>query len=166
MINITGSQLVAHGVGDYILQSNWMANTKTTKSVACLAHVVTYTLPFLCLTFSWKALLFIAGTHFVIDRWRLARYVVWAKNFLAPKWMTPDGSSEVPATLSYPNGVAPDPANPLKGATLVSVRNLPWAYCSRTGYGPETPVWLATWLMIIADNTMHAICNGIALTWL
>ncbi|MCF1193601.1 hypothetical protein LRR18_18600, partial [Mangrovimonas sp. AS39] len=43
-------------------------------------HGLTYTIPFLFLTLSPLALLVIAGTHMVIDRYRLARYVVWAKN--------------------------------------------------------------------------------------
>lgn len=28
------------------------------------------------------------------------------------------------------------------------------------------PPWLSVWLLIIADNTLHLICNGIALAWL
>jgi len=79
---ITADQLLIHALGDYVLQTNWMANEKTKRSVAALAHVVTYTLPFLALTQSWLALAVICGTHFVIDRWRLARFVVFAKNWL------------------------------------------------------------------------------------
>lgn len=145
MFEIPGTQLVAHAVGDYVLQSDWMASTKTSKSVACLAHVVTYSVPFLVLTTSWKALLFIAGTHFIIDRWRLARYVVWAKNFLAPRWIVrtrPDGS----LTIQDP------------------IRNLSWAECKANGYPPDRPVWLTTWLLIICDNTMHVLCNAVALS--
>ncbi len=82
---ITAEQVLAHAVGDYILQSDWMANEKTKKSVAAAAHALTYTLPFLFLTQNPAALTVIAGTHFVIDRWRLARFVVYAKNFLAPR---------------------------------------------------------------------------------
>lgn len=81
---ITADQLVAHAVGDYILQSDWMANEKTKRSLAALAHVVCYGLPFIFLSPSLLALATIVGTHFVIDRWRLARYVVWAKNWLGP----------------------------------------------------------------------------------
>jgi hypothetical protein len=81
---ITADQLVCHAVGDYVLQSDWMANAKTKRSVACLAHVATYALPFLFLRPSWAALAIIVGTHFVIDRWRLARFVCWLKNFLGP----------------------------------------------------------------------------------
>lgn len=77
---ITADQALLHVLGDYLIQSDWMATEKTKRSVAALAHVVSYTLPFLLLTTSWSALLVVAGTHFVIDRWRLARYVCWAKN--------------------------------------------------------------------------------------
>lgn len=124
----TANQIVAHLVGDYILQSHWMATTKTTKTVAAAAHALVYTLPFLLLTQSMLALAIIVGTHFAIDRWRLARYVVWLKNFIAP------------------------PGN-----------NPTWAECGNTGYHNDTPPWLAVWLLIIADNTLHLICNALAL---
>lgn len=81
----TTNQLMVHLVSDYVLQSDWMANTKTKQSFACLVHVVLYGLPFLLLTTSWKALLIIVTTHFIIDRWRLARHVSYVKHFLAPK---------------------------------------------------------------------------------
>lgn len=76
----TADQFVAHAIGDYILQSHWMATQKTKNSVAAGVHAVTYTLPFLLITQSWQALLLIMGTHFLIDRFRLARFVVWFKN--------------------------------------------------------------------------------------
>jgi hypothetical protein len=81
---VTADQLIAHAVGDYVIQSDWMATEKTKRSLAALIHVVTYALPFLFLTREPLALGFIAGTHFVIDRWRLARYVCWAKNWPWP----------------------------------------------------------------------------------
>ncbi len=59
-----------------------MATEKTKKSIAALAHVLTYGLPFLFLRPSVQAMVFIVVSHFVIDRWRLARYVVWAKKTL------------------------------------------------------------------------------------
>lgn len=76
----TADQLVAHAVGDYILQSHWMATQKTKNSFAAAVHAVTYTLPFLLITLSPVALAIICGTHFLVDRFRLARFVVWAKN--------------------------------------------------------------------------------------
>lgn len=82
---ITADQLIAHAIGDYVLQSDWMANEKTKRSVAAAAHAISYALPFLFFRPSPLALVVIVGTHFLIDRFRLARFVVFAKNFVAPK---------------------------------------------------------------------------------
>jgi hypothetical protein len=82
---ITADQLLAHAIGDYVLQSDWMANEKTKQSFAAACHAVFYTLPFLIFRPSYGALMVICGTHFIIDRWRLARYVVYTKNFLSPR---------------------------------------------------------------------------------
>ena len=72
-------QLVAHLFGDYVLQpcGQWLAVKKTEKFYVALLHAFFYTLPFLLLTQSWKALLVVWLTHAVIDRWRLA--FKWAK---------------------------------------------------------------------------------------
>lgn len=123
---ISADQILAHLVGDYILQSDWMANEKRKKTVAAVIHGLTYTLPFLFLTTSVWAIWFIFLTHVIIDRFGLARYVVWAKN------------------RPYPG-------------------SLPWKDCTGTGYPPDRPPFLAVWLLIIADNTLHLICNGFAL---
>lgn len=78
------AELIAHMAGDYVVQSDWMAQTKTANHLPAAAHALSYAACFLPLTRDPKRLAFIAGTHFVIDRWRLARHVVWAKNQLAP----------------------------------------------------------------------------------
>lgn len=127
---ITADQLVAHAIGDYVLQSDWMATEKTKQSLAALLHAVVYSIPFLALGASPWALAAIIGTHFVIDRWRLARYIVWAKNWISPE------------------------------------RPPPWRECVATGYAPDRPPWMAVWLLIIADNTLHVLCNGLALVYL
>jgi len=77
--------LLGHFVGDYLLQSDWMAQEKTSRWFPAICHGITYGLPFLLVTQWWLPLLIIVGTHIVIDRYRLAKYVVWAKNFLAPR---------------------------------------------------------------------------------
>jgi len=138
---ITADQLLCHAVGDYVLQSDWMANTKTKRSVAALAHVATYALPFLFLRPSLAALAVIIGTHFVIDRWRLARFVCWVKNVAL-----------CPPSAENERGVA----GPM----------FAWRNCSATGYPSERPPWMAVWLLIIADNVMHVAINGAALRWL
>jgi hypothetical protein len=80
MALFTADQLVAHAVGDYIIQSQWMADNKRKDSVAASIHAITYTLPFLLITQSPGALAAICGTHFLVDRFGLARFVVWLKN--------------------------------------------------------------------------------------
>ena len=106
-------QLLAHLVGDYILQSHWMAMEKVKRWEPASWHGFAYTFPFLFLTTSFPRLLIIGGTHAIIDRYRLANWIARIKN---------------------------------------------WDF-TQTGYPEETPVWLTTWLMIIADNTLHLLIN-------
>lgn len=144
---ITADQLVAHAIGDYILQSHYMATEKVRQHLAAAVHAVTYSVPFLFLTRSLVALAVICGTHFVIDRWRLARYVIWIKNLVGspPPWRR---STEVMA---------------LSGRWRSAQRFPP---LTATGYPRATPDFLAVWLFIIADNVLHVLTNGAALRWL
>lgn len=101
-----GAILLCHLVGDYVLQSHWMATEKTKRWWPAVVHGVTYTLPFLFITQSPAALIIIAGTHIIIDRFRLARHVAWLKNQLGPKATrpghTPTGfSDDLPPWLSF-----------------------------------------------------------------
>jgi hypothetical protein len=122
--------LITHLIGDYILQTDAMANRKTKNSLWALAHVLTYGIPFLILNPSYGALGVIVITHFFIDRFRLARYVIAAKN----------------SVTDWGNARA--------------------FFASPTGYLETTPPWMAVWLLIIADNTLHVAINAAALTWL
>jgi hypothetical protein len=84
---VTADQLAAHALGDYVLQSDWMASEKTRRPLAAWVHATVYTMVFI----AWfhpgvLAALTILWTHCAIDHWRLARFVVFAKNFLAPRW--------------------------------------------------------------------------------
>lgn len=150
---ITADQLVAHAIGDYLLQSDWMANGKTKEHAPAAAHAIVYTLCFLPFDPSWQAWSVILLTHFAIDRWRLARYVVWAKNLLAPRHIITELRREVP-----PHGTIED--------FVCYGRTRPWKDCTATGYPPDRPAWLAVWLLIIADNIIHVLINGAALAWL
>lgn len=78
----TATQLVVHAVGDYIIQSDWMANNKTKSHWPCFVHALLYTLAFVLLTQSAQALLVIGLTHFLIDRWRVARFVIALRNVI------------------------------------------------------------------------------------
>lgn len=146
------SELILHLLGDYVLQSDWMANNKTKSSVAAGCHALVYSLPFLLLSPSWLAFAVILGTHFLIDRFRLARFVVWGKNCLgSPSWlrMMAWGDLHPRATTDTPEFC-----------------RLRWSNCSSTGYPSDTPAWLAVWLLIAADNTLHLAINHAALRWL
>lgn len=76
--------LLCHGVGDYLLQTDHMASEKTKNFYVAQWHAFIYTLPHLVVTRSPMALLVIWATHAVIDHFRVARYLVWAKNQLGP----------------------------------------------------------------------------------
>lgn len=84
---------LAHFIGDYVLQSDWMAVNKTSRWWPAIAHAGTYGLPFLLLTQDPWALSIIVGTHLVIDRYRLARHVIWVKNFVGPRGSNPPWKS-------------------------------------------------------------------------
>lgn len=78
------NEALAHLIGDYVVQSDWMATEKTSRHLPAAIHGATYAACFLPLTRDWRALAIIGGTHAVIDRYRLAKHVAWAKNQLAP----------------------------------------------------------------------------------
>lgn len=66
--------IYAHFVGDYLIQSDWMAQNKKKSSVHCLVHVLTYMIPFLlCKLKPWQMIV-IAIQHFLTDR---TNFVVW-----------------------------------------------------------------------------------------
>lgn len=124
----TGVRLgLAHLLGDYVVQSDWMAQEKTSRWGPALAHAASYTACHLIVTRDPRRLAVIGLTHAVIDRYRLARQLVWAKNQLAP------------ARYRYP-----------------------WRDGRATGYHADRPPWMAVWLMITADNTVHLIVNALA----
>ena len=68
-------QLILHLTGDYLLQSDWMALNKIKNSRAAATHALVYSLPFLLLQPSWTAWFVIFFTHFLIDRFALAKYI-------------------------------------------------------------------------------------------
>ena len=75
-------QLILHLIGDYITQTDYMANNKTKNLRIAFLHAIVYTIPFILITQSPVALLVILISHAIIDRYRLARYVIFAKNYL------------------------------------------------------------------------------------
>jgi hypothetical protein len=74
-------QLLCHLLGDYITQTDWMANNKTKSFVPAFVHALVYSLPFFFIfDLSVIAATVICYTHFVIDRYRLAKHLIFLKN--------------------------------------------------------------------------------------
>lgn len=73
-------QLLAHLVGDYLLQPDWLSKRKLSSWFWALVHGTLYSLPFLLLRPSWLAWSVILLSHAAIDRLRIARYFSRAKN--------------------------------------------------------------------------------------
>lgn len=126
--------LLAHLIGDYLLQTQWMADNKTTRWSPAIWHGLAYTLPFIIITHSIPALLVICVTHILIDRFRLAKYVSWFKNQFVPKKDRYGWGHETNNKV--------------------------------TGYPKRVPDFMAIWLMIIADNTLHLIIGVLAVVYL
>jgi len=118
-------QGILHLLGDYILQNDWMADHKAKYSIkgyfACFIHCVLYALPF-CYYYSNWACFAIFLSHFSIDKYRLAIFVIRLKNW---NW---------------------------EGTNF--------------GFPDLKPAYMSVWLFIITDNTLHLICNYLAIKYL
>lgn len=156
-VDLVALGLIAHAVGDYLLQSDWMAVEKTDSWWAAWAHGASYGLPFAGLL-GWYAgltvpvviaLAVIVASHALIDRYRLARHVVWLKNQIAPREWRHGWCDHVSATGYH---------RPIANADMPDGRRWTPA-CDQQA----KPVWMGVWLMIIADNTLHVTINSVAL---
>lgn len=70
--------VLAHFIGDYILQNDAMAMNKKKSDWYCSLHVATYMLPFLLCGLNWWQFLLIVAQHYLIDR---TNFVVWFMKF-------------------------------------------------------------------------------------
>ena len=140
------NQLIAHLIGDYILQNHWMANRKTKEWAPALAHVLLYGVPFAFLVPSVEAWLVIVATHLVIDRYRLAAYWV---DF----WGTGKEGALTVCVMHLRGFDLADGPVWTDGVQVVD----------RT---PAAPPFLAVWLLILVDNTMHLTINALAIALL
>jgi len=66
--------VLAHLVGDFLIQNDWMAKGKKTSNWICLLHAVTYTIPFWFCGLLWWQIGAIMVQHFYQDRWN---FVGW-----------------------------------------------------------------------------------------
>ena len=137
-------QLIIHGIGDYFLQTDCQALNKKKSGWLgfwnCLKHCITYSLPFLFIG-SWKAVLVIFITHFIIDRTFIVAYALAIKNNVR----------------TYKKKVV----------WYVFIPNF-WRYYSikNFGFDEDRPFALTIWLCFICDNLLHIICNYVSLLWL
>jgi hypothetical protein len=76
-------QFLLHGVGDYLIQNDWMALTKKKKTwkgeLACQIHCITYALPF-ALIGSWTAVALIYLSHYIVDRFHIIEWFLAVRN--------------------------------------------------------------------------------------
>lgn len=78
--------LIGHLVGDYLIQNDWMAQNKKTRTIPCLVHVALYSLSIWGFTrWPWWAIAITFGCHFTQDRTNIVRgYMTFIRQ---PKFM-------------------------------------------------------------------------------
>lgn len=66
--------IIAHLVGDFILQNEWMAINKKDRSLPCIVHLIVYLAPFLFCQLSWWQVALIGIQHYIQDR---SSFIFW-----------------------------------------------------------------------------------------
>jgi hypothetical protein len=66
--------ILAHLIGDFLFQNDWMAVEKKKSNLACTIHVFFYMIPFLLTEISIIQFLLIASQHWVQDR---TSFIAW-----------------------------------------------------------------------------------------
>jgi len=66
--------IIAHFIGDYLLQNDWMAQNKKRSSLVCTIHVTLYCVPFLFSDVSFVSLILIYAQHWIQDR---TKFISW-----------------------------------------------------------------------------------------
>jgi hypothetical protein len=141
-----------------------MAMNKSKKTFNCFVHVLIYTACFLILTTSWKALLVIGVTHFILDRWPvILKRIIWIKNHVGPHFLF------VPYSKCDVTGYYDNIKNEVEGKEYEA------HYCNewKDGKGNRQVVsynarlnYITIWLYIITDNSLHLFINYMALKYL
>lgn len=160
-------ELLCHLVGDYCLQNHWMAMNKTKSTPVALVHATAYSLPFLVLIlWSWTPygavrpyrlwpLLIIWGTHFLIDRLRLASYWVRFYGNGEPGWL--------PSRLHEANRQHYVYARRGGDPRIADQWRAEEEYDRMHPLPAAAPPHLKDWLGIAVDNTFHLLINHWAL---
>jgi hypothetical protein len=71
--------VLAHFIGDFLLQNDWMAVGKKKSSLICTVHVTLYILPFLLTELSSFQIILIYIQHWIQDRSGFVKW--WCKIF-------------------------------------------------------------------------------------
>lgn len=146
-------QLLVHLLGDFALQSDWMALNKSKRTIPCLVHVLIYTACFLLLTTSWKALLVIGATHFLLDRFHTPlKRLMWLRGHLNPWFRYPE-YAKCDTTGYYDES----PYN---------TKHFTSGDGSTELYAKPRLFFISCWLYIIHDNFLHLVINYFALKYL
>lgn len=78
-------QLFLHLFGDYFIQNDWLAVNKSKYSalgwLTCTIHCILYSIPFGWYYDSWLVFVMVFVTHFLLDKFGLAEYVIRLKNW-------------------------------------------------------------------------------------
>lgn len=67
MLGLQFHYIFAHLIGDYLIQTDWMAVNKKKKFLARFLHILTYTLCMLITPFSFYQVLFVGLQHYLQD---------------------------------------------------------------------------------------------------
>ncbi len=135
-------QILSHLVGDYFFQTNYQAVNKNKNSWAAVKHCLTYTLCFYLVmvgtnSINFKSLFWVFATHFLIDRFGLAKYWFQFREVGIVKDL-------IPFTEEYKKEIRENHC-PITGLTKDRIEAVKW------------------FVYIVADNTLHLICNYIIL---
>jgi hypothetical protein len=128
------SLALAHFIGDFVLQSTFIAERKLQNFLVCIFHVLVYSIPFYFLvSTNWTFLGVIAITHLIMDFLRIAEFVSYLKNVLINHKIWILDKQEL--------------------------QRYSWFNC-KYGYPKDVPEHLASWLLIIVDQILHIISNA------
>ena len=151
-------ELLAHLIGDYVLQNHWMAMRKTHSFIVALVHGFFYALPFIILFEpSWWQILLIQGSHVLIDYFRVAS---WWKRFWGVGeigWLP----GKLLPLIGYKPIVKHSGNDDNAETSIVLARNFP----ASNDIIDRAPVYLDIWLLILIDNTLHLSINHLVLGW-
>lgn len=87
MENTLTLAIIGHLVGDYLLQTDWMAQNKKLKSLPCLVHCLVWaSCVYFFSGFGFAAILFLFLCHFIQDRTQIVK---WWMSIASPGFMQP-----------------------------------------------------------------------------